>query len=212
MNRKIQEFVDKNLTPLLKKEQLILVILAGVLLLVISLPTKKKEAAADQTTGAYAGNASGLDGADGREEDFRDEDYRKKLETELTQFLASLEGVGEVRVMIMLRSSEELVVDREKKSDQKCTREEDGSGGTRLATEMSVAETVIYETATQEKEPFVIKKIYPEVEGVVVAAQGVGTGKLRTEISETVQALFGLEAHKVKVVKMGNISSETGIE
>ena len=42
----------------------------------------------------------------------------------------------------------------------------------------------------------------PEIEGVLVVAEGAGNGTVNRTIVEIVQALFGVEAHKVKVVKM----------
>ncbi len=42
----------------------------------------------------------------------------------------------------------------------------------------------------------------PSVKGVVVSAQGGGNAKTAENISEAIQALFGIEAHKIKIVKM----------
>ena len=42
----------------------------------------------------------------------------------------------------------------------------------------------------------------PKIEGVVVVAQGAGTGRKDTEIIEAVQALFEVESHKIKVMRM----------
>ena len=41
-----------------------------------------------------------------------------------------------------------------------------------------------------------------EIEGVVVCAKGAENGKVAKNISEVIQALFGLEAHKIKIAKM----------
>lgn len=41
-----------------------------------------------------------------------------------------------------------------------------------------------------------------EIEGVVVCAKGAANGKVKKNISEVIQALFGLEAHKIKIAKM----------
>jgi stage III sporulation protein AG len=40
------------------------------------------------------------------------------------------------------------------------------------------------------------------VEGVSVVAQGGGDSQIQKNITEVIQALFGIEAHKIKVVKM----------
>ena len=61
--------------------------------------------------------------------------------------------------------------------------------------------TVIYDSG-DSKVPYVIQKERPNVEGVVVVAQGGDRPGVITEITDAVQSLFGLEAHKVKVVKM----------
>ncbi len=40
-----------------------------------------------------------------------------------------------------------------------------------------------------------------EIEGVVVIAQGADKNEVKTEIYETVQALFGVPLHKIKVLR-----------
>lgn len=40
-----------------------------------------------------------------------------------------------------------------------------------------------------------------QIEGVVVIAQGADENRVKTEIYETVQALFGVPLHKIKVLK-----------
>ncbi len=238
MNDKVRDFLEQKVKPFLKKENLVLLVLGGVLLLVISLPTGGSKNKTEQdgvlsgTGGPSSGQSGGIlspaenpgnpqaisaDGGNLQEDssggaESLEDRYREELERELTAFLESIDGVGSVKVMITLCASRELVVDREEVLQQKTTSETDSSGGTRLVEEVTREKTAIYDSSSQEKDPYVVKTIYPRVEGVVVAASGVGTGRIRTDISETVQALFGLDAHKVKVLKMGNISYETGIE
>lgn len=208
-----KEFWENKMKPLLKRDNLILIVLAGILLLVISLPTEKgkdgEEKDAPARTEMAAVTPAPLTGEDVQT---REEQYRRKMEEELTAFLKTIDGVGEVKVMITLQTSQELVALREEKAQQKKTKEVDSSGGTRFTEDTLMEDTVIYDTASQEKSPYVVKTVYPRVEGVVVAATGVGSGRVRTDITEAVQALFGLQAHKVKVLKMGNIFFETGIE
>ena len=60
-----------------------------------------------------------------------------------------------------------------------------------------------YQTAYQDGRgtPFVAKTITPKVEGVLVVAEGAGKGNMTSEITQIAQALFGVEAHKVKVLE-----------
>ena len=44
--------------------------------------------------------------------------------------------------------------------------------------------------------------LYPQVEGVLVTCEGAGRGTVNADITEAVQALFNLAAHKVKVLSM----------
>ena len=53
-----------------------------------------------------------------------------------------------------------------------------------------------------EESPYVVQIHSPAVEGVVVVAQGAGSGKKEKEIIEAIQALFPIEPHKIKVMKM----------
>ena len=61
--------------------------------------------------------------------------------------------------------------------------------------------TTVYDGEKKSGEPFVVKTVYPSVEGVLVVAQGADSGKMNTNITEIAKALFGVEAHKIKVVK-----------
>ena len=46
------------------------------------------------------------------------------------------------------------------------------------------------------------KIVQPIVEGVVVLAQGAEDAAVRRNIIETIQVLFGIDANKIRVVKM----------
>lgn len=209
MNHKLEEWARRKVRPLLKKDLLITLILGGVLILVISLPSgKKKESEIEGWSGQVSyGNESvaKADGPEGKNEmDWIDqaEAYKVNLEGELKRILSAIDGVGEVQVMIMLGESRELVVEKEQKEKRKETKELIESGE-RTGKEDDLEESAVIWSNGNQKQPFVVKEIYPRVEGVVIVAEGVGTGYVRSEITEAVQALFGLEAHKIKVLKLG---------
>ena len=50
--------------------------------------------------------------------------------------------------------------------------------------------------------PIVVKENTPEIEGIVVVAQGGGNVLVKESISKAAQALFNVPAHKVEVLKM----------
>ena len=52
-----------------------------------------------------------------------------------------------------------------------------------------------------EDVPYVTKELCPKVTGVVVSAEGGDNVKVKTEISEAMEALFDVPPHKIKVLK-----------
>lgn len=49
--------------------------------------------------------------------------------------------------------------------------------------------------------PWVSQELLPEVAGIAVAAEGGGNAVVKSEISSMLEALFGLPAHKIKVLE-----------
>lgn len=195
----------KDLKKWFRKDNLVVLILTGVLLFIIALPTKdgkrtETESSHGERTGAgneLLRDSSGINEPDSGEE------YVRQLEERLRETLSQMEGVGQVRVMITLKSSEELVVEKERPYLRSSTAESDAQGGSRIVDQYETEVNTVYRTGAGTSEPYVIKTLPPRVEGVVVVAEGAGSGTVNRTIVELIQALFGVEAHKVKVVKMG---------
>ena len=117
-----KKFSFKNL----KKDQLLILLLAGILLMVIAVPAgKTKEHASSASDGNTGKTVRGT--SDGRDE----EAYTTYLEDRLSRILSQIEGAGEVKVMITLKSSAEKVLDKDTESDQETVTEEDSQGGQR---------------------------------------------------------------------------------
>lgn len=193
-----------------KKDNFIILILAGILLFVIALPTKngagnqsERGTTLSDSSGVSGTGSSGTDGAEGMGAEGTAEDYAKELEQRLTKILSEMADMGRVEVMITLKSSRELVVEKETPVSRSTTTETDAQGGSRTVNTSEMEENVIYSTDGSSNEPYVVKSLAPEIEGVLVVAEGAGSGTVNRTVTEIVQALFDVEAHKVKVVKMG---------
>ena len=50
--------------------------------------------------------------------------------------------------------------------------------------------------------PYISNEMTPQVDGVLVVAQGGGNSMVKQNILQSVMALFPLEAHKITIVKM----------
>ena len=198
-----------------RKENLIVLVLCGVLLFVIALPVEEAGGSGKERGTEIPGSLLTLSALDGAETTIAeeqklsrmqagstDEEYAAYLEEKLRNALAKVADVGKVEVMITLKSSRELVVEKEQPIVRSTTSETDSQGGNREVVEMDSRENTVYRTDGSASEPYVVKTLVPRVEGVLVIAEGVGKGTVSHSIVEIVQALFDLEAHKVKVVKM----------
>ena len=184
-----------------RRDNLIVLVLLGVLLFIIALPTtksenKKKSNEVTQTPNVTENTLTTNRSNNGQQE------YVALLEEKLKSTLSDVAGVGKVQVMITLKASEELVLEKDESINRSNTNEEDSEGGKRIVTQLETGENTVYSTVGSESEPYVIKTLLPTVEGVVVVAQGADTGSVNKNITEIVKALFGVEAHKVRVVKM----------
>lgn len=196
-------FESEGKGKLFRRDNLLILILGGILLFVIALPTGNgREDDADigtRRTGA-AETLSDDGGTEAEALEFRD--YAAELEERLAEALADMDEVGQVRVMITLKSSSELVVEKETPVSRSMTTETDSQGGSRTVNTGETGDTVVYSTDGSSSTPYVVKTYVPEIEGVLVVAEGAGSGRVNRTVTEVVQALFGVEAHKVMVVRM----------
>ncbi len=191
-----------------RRDNLLILVLAGILLFIIALPTKDsggKGREAAEKKGVLGGSETAPGGGEESVsiQGAAQSDYAAELERRLTAALSEMAEVGKVRVMITLKSSEELVVEKEKPINSSMTEETDSQGGSRTVNTSEIGESVVYSKSDgSSSTPYVIKTYAPEIEGVLVVAEGAGSGTVNRTVTEIVQALFHVDAHKVKVVKM----------
>ena len=69
---------------------------------------------------------------------------------------------------------------------------------------------VMVGTATPQMDGYAAfeQEAYPEVTGVVISADGGGSQLVKNEISQAMEALFGIPSHKIKVLKRVKKESE----
>ena len=131
------------------------------------------------------------------------QDYEKELEDRISQLLKSVEGVGKVDVMVVLSSSGEKVFRTDRSENTSTTKEKDASGGERdIASSQSEENTILsQQSGSTGTSPLIQKELYPEISGIIISAQGGDSPTVQAEISQAMEALFGLEPHKIKVLK-----------
>lgn len=203
----------------MKKDNMLILILTGVLLLVIAWPVKIEESEDNQVSDLWGNKKNMMDknyeGTLQKEQEtyglenfvsdeIQEEEYIVgRLEERLERMLSSMQGVGKVQVMITLASRGEKIVEKDIPLERSNIVEADAEGGNRSTNEMySKEETVYIVNSAGDKIPYVIKETGVEVAGVSVVAGGGDQPLVQKNISEVIQALFGIEEHKIKVAKM----------
>lgn len=184
------------------KENMIVLALSGVLLMVAAIPADggKKEPSQEAALSDVS--------EDGERQE--EESAAGGLERRLEQFLSCMDGAGKVKVMITYSSSEEQVVEKDVPSGSiSQTSENDGAGGARSAVTKEAQESTVYVTGRDgTQSPYVSKTLAAKVEGVTVLAHGGGSRAVQKNITDVIEALFGIEAHKIKVAKMASPDPE----
>lgn len=186
----------------MKKSDWAVIALAGVLILIIALPTgtgSKKNKAAPSLTGQNTEEETKNSGTKGTKES---DSYVSGLEKKLEEVLEKMDGVGKVTVMITVSDKGESVVEKDKSGTTTTTSETDSGGGSRTVTENGTDQKTVYVETGEETYPYVQKEKLPSIEGVVVVAEGGGNPTVVSGIADAVKALFPVEAHRIKVMKM----------
>lgn len=104
--------------------------------------------------------------------------WQNKMEERLKKVLEQVEGIGETQVFLTCAGTERKVVEKDE------------------------AETVYEKDARGNQYPYVSQEQYPQVTGVLVVAKGGDDPVVIQNIQEAVEALFQVEPHKIKVMKM----------
>ena len=162
-----------------------IILAAGALLLLLSVPDlfrKEKEETVDTVTSVL-------------QSEKQTEEYAERMERKLEEMLLKIDGVTGAKVVITVSSTMEKVVLQDTVTDTESLEEQDGEGGIRSS-----------QKSTEEKKavlagevPYLTKELTPEVEGVVAVISGADGAKVFA-ITEAVQALFDVPAHKVKII------------
>lgn len=186
------------------KNNLVVLALCGVLLFVIAVPVDNSGGSKGRLTDSKSETIDTDDREVQEERSFDDlQEYGAYLEEKLSTALSMIEGAGKVQVILSFQSTEEKIALTEQEIARSGTAENDSQGGSRDISSYDSKETTVYHSTNGgDSTPYVIKVIQPKVEGVIVIAQGAGSGKVSKNISDAIQALFGLEAHKITIVKM----------
>ena len=117
-------------------------------------------------------------------------DSAGEMEKRLEKIFSSVQGAGEVKVMVTFKSGNEVIVAKEEKKKE--------------SSETIDIETkvVLLSQGSSNQNPLILKENYPEIEGIVIVAEGGDDVFVKESLNRGAQALLNVPAHKVEVFKM----------
>ena len=174
------------------KDGMLILFFSGLLIYVILLPINNSSSYKNKIT-----QTTVQEKENNQTEAKVENDYQKKLEQELEEFLSKVKGIGEVEVLIYLSSSEEYIVEKDVPTSQVTTKETDHES----REEKKEEDTVYTVNDAGDEVPFITQTKHPSIEGVVIAADGAGQEEIRIKIIRMVMALYGVDANKIDVLE-----------
>ena len=119
-------------------------------------------------------------------------DYSKQLETKLESVLSQIKGAGNVKVMITLDGSPELVYAMD--SNEKVSNNTGGSTTTSSSTPILVQ-------TNGATSPLILTEVLPKVKGVIVVSSGANDISIKLDILNSVSTLLDISTDKINVLK-----------
>lgn len=183
--------------------KLIMMFAAGVLLILLTFPgllgnnkdNKKKNLDTELLYQQIGTNTTSYDS----------NTYISELEGRLEEILRKVSGIGEVEVMITLKTSKKQIPLKDVPYTQESLEEVDGEGGSRVDNSIQKEEsTILVINEDGKSQPYILQEHEPEVEGVLVIAEGGDNVLIIRDIMDSAEVLFNIPVHKVKVMKMSD--------
>lgn len=157
------------------------IILLGILFLVISNAVESSESSASANIIGEASKSSS---------ELNTDLYVSGLEKKLCNILQQIQGVGEVSVMITLKSGKQIVVAADEKTNEQLLSD------TSKTNENIQKDTKI---TLVNDQPLILQELSPQIEGVVITARGAGSIDVQSKIIRAATALLDVASHKVAV-------------
>jgi len=175
---------------------IIFVIILGITVIAINYIWKDKgEVEEKYTTNEKLASAEKMDSNENVEYD---------LEKRLENILRSMEGVGDVEVLINYSETSTVVAMYNENVTESSTEETDSNGGVRTILETDTQKEIVYSDEDGNSKPVTEKIMMPKIEGAIITAKGAANAKVKNNIIEAVKAVTGLASHKIQVFEKSN--------
>ena len=129
----------------------------------------------------------------------KNDSIERELEKRLETVFSNMEGVGQVKVMVTVKNTKASILAKEERKEYSLSEEGENK---KTQTQKEENTVVMSEDNRGIRTPYIVQETMPEIEGIVIVAQGGDDARIVQMLSEASQALFNVPAHKVAVLKM----------
>ncbi|MFD2611875.1 stage III sporulation protein AG [Paenibacillus gansuensis] len=126
--------------------------------------------------------------------------YERQYESKIKDILDKIVGVGSVDILVTVDSTEEVVVKSNTKNTQQVTDENDPGGARRHISDVNESSDVVLHESGGNQEPIIVKKIQPQIRGVIIVAKGAENATVKRLIKEAVERGLSVPSHRISVV------------
>ena len=119
--------------------------------------------------------------------------YENKVE----KLLENINGISKVSVVISFKSGSEKIL-QEDVEDSSGKEKNENRDNINASSKKS---TVIF-SGNNGEEPYIVKELYPKVEGIAITAKGISDEKKKGQIINMLSALFDVPIHKISVLEV----------
>lgn len=127
-------------------------------------------------------------------------ELEKQFARQAEEILNQGAGFGKVSVAVTLEAGPEQDLARNVQNQVSVVEEQDTGGGKRVTSETQ--EEVEYVFAQGGGTPLVLREKNAQIKGVLVMAEGAVNPEMKRLLSEAMQSLFALPAHRVMILPM----------
>ena len=125
------------------------------------------------------------------------EEYAAALETRLKDILGKIDGVGEVEVMITLKSGYTYTYAVTEKVDSDVSEEYKSEDQRKTQQKSTTEQNYVMVEGSSSAQPLVTALNEPEIKGVVVVCTGGGDAKVVAQVTNAVRTALDISSAKI---------------
>ena len=130
-----------------------------------------------------------------------EEDYESRLSSQLEEIISLIKGVGRVKVKIYITGHTEYEYEYNSRTINKVSTELDQNGGQREIVEDNLErEVVLTRDPGGNERPIIRREKLPQIQGVLIVAQGAENARVKAEIIYAVRNLLNIPVHRISVL------------